>query len=87
MKKETVDLLSYVKTSQHRKKVLLTINKDILLSSEISKKTNISPAHTSRALRGLQDNHLVKCLNEDRTRGRLFVTTSLGKEVLKYLKN
>ncbi|MDR0900602.1 MAG: MarR family transcriptional regulator [Methanobrevibacter sp.] len=86
MKKEIIDLLSYVKTSEHRKKVLSVIDDDILLSSEISKKTDISPAHTSRALRGLQDNKLVKCLNEEKVRGRLFVTTDLGKKILKYVK-
>lgn len=86
MNKEMIDLLSYVKTSQHRKNVLLGIGDEILLSSEISKKTKISPAHTSRALRGLQDNNLVQCLNEEKTRGRLFVTTDIGKEIIDYIR-
>jgi len=86
MKKEIIDQLSYVKASKHRKNVLLAIDNNILLSSEISKKSNISPAHTSRALRGLQDNKLVLCLNKEKTRGRLFITTDLGKRILEYLK-
>ena len=86
MEKEIIDLLSYVKTSEHRRRVLMVLNDRILLSSELSKESNISRAHTSRALRGLQDNNLVKCLNEEKTRGRLFVTTDLGKEIIKYIK-
>ncbi len=87
MKKETIDLLSYVKSSKHRKKVLLAIESNILLSSEISKKANISAAHTSRALRGLQDKKVVQCLNEEQTRGRLFVLSDVGKEILEYIKS
>ena len=86
MKKEIIDLLSYVKASKHRTKVLLAIDNDIWISSEISKKTNLSQAHTSRALRGLQDTKLVKCLNEERKRGRLFITTDIGKKIISYIK-
>ncbi|MGL6298916.1 MAG: MarR family transcriptional regulator [Methanobacteriaceae archaeon] len=83
MKEEIIKALSYVRRSQHRSKVLLAINDDVLMPSDISKKLNIRPTHISRALKGLKEEKIVVCLNEEEIRGRLFKVTELGKEVIK----
>lgn len=86
MKQKIIDGFSYIKASTTRKKILLALDENILIPSEIAKITNVSPAHTSRGLRELQDNNLILCLNPEKRVGKLFVTTELGKSVLKCVK-
>ena len=86
MKKEVVDALSYTRLSEHRTKTLLAIGNEVVLPKDISKKTGYRPTHTSRSIKQLIDTGLVECLNPEKVKGRLFVTTNLGKEVLKYIK-
>jgi len=86
MKKEIIDGFSQIKVSNSRKKVLLALDGNVLMPSEIAKTTGISPSHTSKALRELEDNDLIVCLNPEKKVGKLFVLTDLGKEVLKCVK-
>ena len=55
-----------------------------LTPSEIAEKTKIRLNHVSNFLKDLKDQELIKCLNDNEKRGRLYQITSLGKEVLKY---
>jgi predicted transcriptional regulator len=86
MKKEIIDGFSEIKVSNSRKKVLLALEDNVLIPSEISKVTSISPSHTSKALRELENIDLIVCLNPEKRVGRLYVLTKLGKEVLKCVK-
>lgn len=86
MKKEVVDALSYTRLSEHRTKTLLAIGDEVVLPKDISKKTGYRATHTSRSIKQLIEAGLVECLNPEKVKGRLFVTTNLGKEVLKYIK-
>jgi len=86
MKKEIIEGFSQIKVSNSRKKVLLALEGNVLMPSEIAKITSISPSHTSKALRELENNDLIKCLNPEKRVGKLFVLTELGKEVLQCVK-
>ena len=86
MKQKIIDGFSYIKSSRTRKKILLALDENILIPSEISKVTNVSPAHISRALKQLQENNLIICLNPEKRVGKLFITTELGKSVLNCVK-
>ena len=86
MEKEIINLLSYIKISENRKKTLLAIDNNILTSSEISKKSNIISDRLDIVLRGLKDKGLIKCLNEEEKRGKVYTTTELGKIMLKYFE-
>lgn len=86
MKQKTIDGFSYIKASSTRRKVLLALEDNVLMPSEISKLIHVSPPHTSRALRDLEDKELILCLNPDIRVGKLFILTDFGKEVLKCVK-
>ena len=86
MKKEIIEGFSQIKVSNSRKKVLLSLEGNVLMPSEIAKITSISPSHTSKALRELENNDLIQCLNPEKRVGKLFVLTELGKEVLQCVK-
>ena len=77
--------IGFVKLSQHRKKVFLNIGNGLKLPSEISRETELGINDVSRALKGLKDNKLVKCLNEEEKRGRVYVLTEKGLEILEHI--
>lgn len=54
--------------------------------SEIADENNIRITQISAALRDLKEKELVKCLNENIRKGRLYEITDLGLMILKTLK-
>jgi len=85
MDKETINLLSFVKSSKYRVKILVFIGKQTKIPSEIAKEINLSNTHTSKYLKSLKEKQLIKCLNEEAKRGRLYQLTDKGKEIVKEL--
>ena len=86
MKQKIIDGFSYIKASPTRRKLILVLEDNVLMPSEISKIIKISPPHTSRALRDLEDKELIYCITPEKRVGKLFVLTDLGKEVLECVK-
>jgi predicted transcriptional regulator len=85
---ELVEFLVYVKTSKYRKKILLTLEDEkFKIPSEIAKEVGTMTSHVSTHLTGLKKRKLIKCVNEEAKKGRLYIITDEGKEVLKYLNS
>lgn len=88
MEQKLIKGITIIKTSEYRKKILKSLSDvQFLTPSEIAKKTNIRLNHVSNFLKDLKDNELIKCLNDDEKRGRLYQITKMGKEVLNYESN
>ena len=85
MEKETVKSIAYVKASKYRKSILLDIDDDLKLPSEISKEVGIRINHVSKTLKQLKETSLVECVNEEAKKGRLYQTTEKGRRVIEYL--
>lgn len=86
MNKETISQLAFVRSSKHRENILIFIDDEIKIPTEIAKNINISSKHISNYLGELKERNIIRCLNEKDKRGRLYELTPLGKEILKYLK-
>lgn len=85
MEQKLIRGITIIKTSVYRRKILNSLcDVDFLTPSEIAEKTKIRLNHVSNFLKDLRDQELIKCLNDNEKRGRLYQITSLGKEVLKY---
>ena len=82
MEKGMVTAVSLLKSSEYRLKIIQAIGNDTLTPSEIANKINIRLNHVSLFLRELKDNNLVKCLNEESRKGRLYELTGLGKNAI-----
>jgi predicted transcriptional regulator len=82
MEKQMIQAISLIKSSEYRHKVLKAINSDILTPSEIAKKVGLRLNHVSMVLTDLKKSDLVKCLNEDTKKGRLYQLTELGKNAI-----
>jgi DNA-binding MarR family transcriptional regulator len=87
MQKGMVTAISLLKSSGYRLKIVKAIGKDTLTPSEIAGKIGIRLNHVSMFLKDLKDNNLVKCLNEDTRKGRLYELTELGQNAIDKLTN
>jgi len=77
-----INAISLIKSSEYRHKVLKAIGSEVLTPSEIAKKTDLRLNHVSMVLTDLKDKKLVKCLNEETKKGRLYELTELGKNAI-----
>ena len=85
MQKGMVTAVSLLKSSGYRLKIIESIGNDTLTPSEIAGKTKIRLNHVSTFLKELKDNNMVKCLNEDTRKGRLYELTETGKNAINKL--
>lgn len=79
--------VALIKASRYRNSILFSIGHDIKTPSEISKEVNIRINHVSTVLRELKTENLVKCLNEEKTKGRLYKLTNEGEEILSFIES
>jgi predicted transcriptional regulator len=82
MEKRMINAISLIKSSEYRQKVLKAIGDEVITPSEISKKVGLRLNHVSMVLTELKENNLVKCLNEETKKGRLYQLTELGKNAI-----
>ena len=85
MQKGMVTAVSLLKSSGYRFRIIQAIGNNTLTPSEIAKKINIRLNHVSLFLKELKDKRLVKCLNEESRKGRLYELTELGKNAINKL--
>ena len=79
---EYYGLIGFVLVSKNRSKILKALSNDYKMPSEIAKELDMSAAQVSLGLSDLKSKKLVKCLNENVQKGRLYVCTPLGLEIL-----
>ena len=82
-----VKAISLLKSSEYRSKIIKAIGNDTLTPSEIAQKINIRLNHVSIFLKELKENSMVKCLNEESRKGRLYEQTTLGKNAINKLNS
>jgi len=78
-------LLSFIRRSKNRKQILKLLSKHKLTTTDIEKQTNMYKSHISRALKELDKEKLVQCLNPKDRAFRYYKITAKGSKVLKYL--
>jgi len=83
MNKELIKAISLIKASSYRKRIVEVINDKVMTPSEIAEKTGIRLNHVSNYLKDLKINNIVKCLNSDTKKGRLYKLTELEKNAIK----
>ncbi|MDR2830606.1 MAG: transcriptional regulator [Methanobrevibacter sp.] len=79
--------VALIKASRYRNSILFSIGYDIKTPSEISKEVNIRINHVSAVLKELKTENLVKCLNEEKTKGRLYKLTNEGEKILSFIES
>jgi len=75
------DDISFIISSSYRHKVLKGLNEP-KTPSKLSKELGINKTHISRALSELESKNMIKCLTPEVKKGRIYVATDYGREVL-----
>lgn len=83
---EMLTEISYVEISSYRKKVMKSLDGEVLIPTQIAKNSEILPNHISKVLAELKAHELVECINPEVRKGRLYRLTSDGEEIAKNLK-
>ena len=78
-------IIGFIKISQSRYKTLQCLDDNHFMPTEISKKTDLTPAQVSVALHDLKKKKLVRCMNEKVKKGRIYKCTDLGLKILEII--
>lgn len=81
----TLKLYGFVISSSYRKMVLLELGKSPQIPTNIARRLNINVNHVSRTLSQLNSKGLVRCINPEERKGRVYILTELGRKVLNRL--
>lgn len=81
------ELIGYIKISKSRYMTLKSLEREFLMPSEITKRTQLRDYQISTALHDLKENQLVICRNEKARKGRIYQITELGSTVLEIIEN
>ena len=83
---EMLTEISYVEISSYRKKVMKSLDGEVLIPTQIARNSEIRPNHISKVLAELKAHELVECINPEVRKGRLYRLTDKGDEIVKNLK-
>lgn len=82
-----IEKLGWLKASEYRKNILIAINGKRLTPKEIAGETEYYLSHVSNTLSDLEDKNLTECLTPSRNKGRIYVLTDEGQEMLRELQS
>ena len=74
--------LGKIISSSYKREIMISLRDTELTPKIISKKTHFSINHVSNILKELKNLDLVKCLNEDLKKGRIYTLTEEGEKIL-----
>ena len=80
------DKYGHVLASKYRKDIVLSLSEKPKTPKEMAEETNYYLSHISNTLKDLSDNNIVKCLTENRDKGRIYDLTKLGKDIADQIK-
>ena len=87
MAMEAIDKCGYIVASSYRYKTLLELsNKKYETPTNLAHNTGIKVNHISKILRELKEKEMIKCVNENVRKGRLYCITDEGKAVMKLVQ-
>ena len=76
------DLISFVKSSDKRLRILSLLKNSVFTPSDISTNLSIPISHVSSTLSELMENRIVICLTPERRKTKLLQITDKGLKVL-----
>ena len=79
---EVLTEISYVEISTYRTKVMKSLDGEVLIPTQIAKKSEIRLNHISKVLTKLKAHELVECINPEVRMGRLYRLTDKGEKIV-----
>ena len=78
--------IEFVQRSNYRQNVLKALENDVLMPTEIAKRSNIKTNHVSKVLAELKSKGLIEIINPEVRKGRLYRLTDVGEEIVDKLE-
>ena len=78
-------MIGFIKISNARYRTLKCLRNENLMPTEISRKTQLTPAQVSVALHDMKKAKIVRCMNEKVKKGRIYQCTELGAQIMEIL--
>ncbi|MBZ9570063.1 MarR family transcriptional regulator [Methanobrevibacter sp. TMH8] len=83
---EYLEGLSAIKASKQKQQIIKVLSdQSMKIPSEIGYALDLKTNHISVNLRELKEMNIVKCLNEEKKKGRLYCITNKGMNLLEFL--
>lgn len=83
---EYLEELSIIKASKHKQNIINILSDEtVKIPSEIGFALDLKTSHISTNLKELKEMDIVKCLNEEKKKGRLYRITNKGMILLELL--
>lgn len=83
---EYLEELSIIKASKHKQNIMKVLSdQNVKIPSEIGYALNLKTNHISVNLKELKEMGIIKCLNEEKKKGRLYCISNKGMKLLKFL--
>ena len=86
MDDETLKILGYVVSSTYRTEVMKTLIAKPKIPSKIAADIGIKQNHISNVLNQLKEKGLIRLINPEAKKGRIYELTDIGLEIAKELK-
>lgn len=84
---ELWELIGFIKISPYRQEILRALKNNYLMPSEIARITGMRTTQASNTLSDMKSKGLVVCMNESAHKGRIYMHTELGCEILDIIEN
>ncbi|WP_296857106.1 winged helix-turn-helix domain-containing protein [uncultured Methanobrevibacter sp.] len=85
MQSKNYNTIGFIRASQYRGEILKILSEDMKLPSEIAYDLKIRVSTVSNTLNDLKKYELIRCLNENAKKGRLYEITPYGEDILNYI--
>ena len=82
---EILSKLGFVLASQYRKKIVEQLYYSPMTPKELARRTNLRLAHVSHVLSILVKEGIIKCVNPQSKKGRIYMLTETGKRIAEYV--
>jgi predicted transcriptional regulator len=79
---DLIILKNFIQRSTYRERTLKSIKNGYENPTLIAKDANIDKSHISRTLKELLEKNLIQLLNPESKKGRIYIITELGDQVL-----
>lgn len=85
MKNALWEIYGYIASSHYRKVVLKILRERPSMPKEIAQRSNKPQSHISRALKELEKKGIVKCINPNARKGKMYKLTDFGIQIANML--
>lgn len=82
--KELWSLISFIKISRIREKIVKSLAEMPQFPSELAKGLSLNFATVSKNLRMLEEKGIIYCYNPNQTKGRLFTLSKTGEKIVSF---